>query len=318
MTALALLTYLAHGETPASEEFGYTVEKAIRWLVENQVADGAFTGRDGHDYSHPIATYALCEAYGLTRVPMVHDAAFKAAERVIKGQNASGGFNYNLRPTTRDDTSYMGWCAQALKAAKMAGLHMSGLDEAMRKAIEGFKKNYGGDSTLGGFGYSGPSARHGLTGVGVLCMQLLGAANSAEVTGGLNTLEQATFNWEPVGFMNKNYYWYYITQAKFHHGGETWDKWNNLFAPTLVKNQTVIEKAIEGPGGEMFDIGFWDMPQGLAGHSDGVVMDTCLCTLQLEVYYRYLPTYKTPEALDAPPADVASEDDVDVEIDIAI
>ena len=123
MTSLGLLTFLAHGELPgASPEFGVTVEKAIKWLVENQTGDGHFKGRDGHDYSQPICAYALCEAYGLTKVPMLKEAAEKAIMVVIKGQNPSGGFNYNLKPTTRDDTSYMGWCAQALKAAYMAGL----------------------------------------------------------------------------------------------------------------------------------------------------------------------------------------------------
>ena len=36
MTSLALLTYLAHAETPDSAEFGFTVEQAMRWLLENQ------------------------------------------------------------------------------------------------------------------------------------------------------------------------------------------------------------------------------------------------------------------------------------------
>jgi len=60
MTGLGLLAFLAHGETPSSVEFGETVEKAIRWLVDNQEGSGHFRGRDGHDYSHLIATYALC------------------------------------------------------------------------------------------------------------------------------------------------------------------------------------------------------------------------------------------------------------------
>jgi len=34
MTSLALLTYMAHGETPESEEFGKTVQEAIKYLVK--------------------------------------------------------------------------------------------------------------------------------------------------------------------------------------------------------------------------------------------------------------------------------------------
>ncbi|MBM4142895.1 MAG: terpene cyclase/mutase family protein [Lentisphaerae bacterium] len=299
MTSMALLAFLAHGETPASVEFGQTVEKAIRWLIDNQTGDGRFNGRDGNDYSQPIAAYALCEAYGLTKVPAIKDAADKAIAVVITGQNPGGGFNYKLIPTpARDDTSYMGWCAQALKAAKMAGLEHAQLDTCMKTAIAGFEKN---SVPQGGFGYAGPG-RGGLTGAGVLSMQLLGAANKPACTQGLEALADVTFFWDgkaPNRKWNENYYWYYITQAKFHAGGETWKLWNDIFARTLVENQTIIPKAIEGPGGKLWDIGWWDMPRELSGHTDGPVMNTALSCLQLEVYYRYLPTFMTPEIIDA-------------------
>ena len=46
-----------------------------------------------------------------------------------------------------------------------------------------------------------------------------------------------------------------------------------------------------GPDGRMRDVGWWEPPAAVKGHTDGPVMDTALCTLQLEVYYRYLPTF---------------------------
>jgi len=313
MTGLGLLTFLAHGETPGSEEFGYTVEAAMRWLVENQDASGHFNGRDAHDYSHPIATYALCEAFALTKIPMVKDAAEKATKVIVLGQNASGGWNYNCDRSGRDDTSYMGWCAQALKAAKLAGLDVEGLDNAMDKAINGFKKNYTASGGYGVFGYTSP-ANTGLTGVGVLCMQLLGQSRSPEVKNGLLSLDNTTFNWEGGGTYNKNYYWYYITQARFHAGGNSWDSWNKLFSPVLVNKQTVIPKAIQDAKGKMVDIGFWEMANEITGHTDGVVMDTALCALQLQVYYRYLPTYRTPKEIEEEVILEDKEDDIDVEI----
>jgi hypothetical protein len=300
MTGLALLCFLAHGEVPVSEEFGQTVEYAIRWLCEHQEGDGGFAGRDSHDYSHPIATYALCEAYSLTKIPSVRDVARKAVLRIVNGQHANGGFNYNLNNADRDDTSYMGWCAQALKAAKIAETldteEMEKLDAAMKRTIEGFKKNYQeGNSGYGSFGYTGPG-NTGLTGVGTLCLQLLGAADSPQAQNALANMEDCTFNWDGGGKYNQNYYWYYITQAKFHAGGGTWNRWNKLFSLTLCKNQTVIPNAIQGPDGKMKDIGYWEMERGLSGHTDqgeGVrVMNTCLACLQLEVYYRFLPSFR--------------------------
>ena len=324
MTALALLTFLAHGETPVSEEFGMTVEYAIRWLTENQTGDGHFNGKDRHDYSQPIAAYALCEAYGLTKVPTVLDAAKKAVTIVIKGQNANGGFNYNLRPGgTRKDSSYMSWCTQALKAAYMAGIDVDGLDQAMLKAIKGWKSNYGGDGSYGGFGYVGPSKKHGLSGSGALSLMLLGASNSKEVRSTMASLEQATFNWDGVGKYNKMYYWYYITQAKFHDGGATWTSWNKLFSPVLIKEQLVEKAAIEGPGGKMYDIGHWSPGKQTSGYTDKEtrVMNTCLSALQLQVYYRYLPTFQKPDEVEAGGiggllADgVDKDNDVDIQID---
>lgn len=307
MTGLALLCFLAHGETPASEEFGGTVERGIKWLIANQGRDGGFPRR----YEHAIATYALCEAYALTKIPTLEEPATKAVEILVRGQNPSGGFDYGLDRSNRDDTSVMGWCAQALKAAKMAGIHVSGLDEAMKKAVQGFKKNA---HPSGGFGYTGPG-QSGLTGVGVLCMQLLGAANDPDCVRGLAHLTDATFNWEGGGKYNQNYYWYYITQAKFHAGKDTWEAWNKVFSKTLVSHQTIIKNGIEDAHGKLVDIGFWDMDAKISGHTDGPVMNTALCCLQLEVYYRYLPTYKPPEDVTAEAPTLGSKKG-DAEVDI--
>jgi len=301
MTGLALLAYLAHGDTPASDEFGLTVESAIRWLVENQGADGGFPRR----YEHAIATYALCEAYGMTRVPAVKYAAERAVDIIIKGQNPTGGWDYGLNSTARDDTSVMGWCAQALKAADLTGLENEGLKESMDLAIKGFQKNA---HPSGGFGYTGPG-EGGLTGVGVLCMQLLGAAGKPEARSGLLWLSRATFDWkEPWGSF-PIYYWYYITQAKFHAGGNVWKAWNRQFATGLIRNQIVLK----GAGVNDEDIGYWEPPAGKKGHSDGPVMDTALCTLQLEVYYRNLRTLEEVEQPDEG-EDVAGDDDVDIRV----
>ncbi|HRT06485.1 MAG TPA: hypothetical protein P5204_12380, partial [Kiritimatiellia bacterium] len=42
MAGLGILTYLAHGETTASEKYGQTVERAIRFLVARQNEKGEF------------------------------------------------------------------------------------------------------------------------------------------------------------------------------------------------------------------------------------------------------------------------------------
>jgi len=318
MTGLALLTFLAHGETPASDEFGLTVEMAIKWLIENQEASGRFKGRDGNDYSHPIVVYALSEAYGLTQVPDIKYAAEKAVDIIIKGQHPNGGWDYKCAQTARDDTSYMGWCAQALKAAKMAELSCDGLEQACKKSVEGFKVNSQGGYDSAGFGYTSPG-KGGLSSAGALCMILHGAIKSDQVVGTLKFMDEDKWDakLEDSGWGNNAlYYFYYATQAKFYAGGETWNRWNKMFSPELVKKQIVIAKEQSGYAdhkGRPWSIGYWDQYKG-HGHENNPVFSTTLCTLQLEVYYRYLPTFKVSmKELEAAPVEKEKKD---VEIDI--
>ncbi len=340
MTGMALLAFLAHGETPSPDcaEFGPTVEKGIRFLVDEQDDNGLFRSKDGNNYAHPIATYALCEAYTLTKNPILKTAAEKALSVIVRGQHPNGGWDYNMKQTPRDDTSYMGWCAQAVKAGHMAAdLEVAGLDAAFKNAVNGFKVNA---NPSGGFGYT-DKGRTGLSGVGVLCMQLLGAAKENEVSATLSFLSECTYsfeNWDKQPYKGASpvYYWYYITQAKFHAGGETWKSWNKQFQPELIKQQVVLKDAYKDAKGDLRDIGFWDSPsngehgnaggeKGMAKHyekgvavqgetSDGDrVQMTCLSALQLMVYYRYLPTFQAPvaaEEVEAP----AVDDDISIKI----
>jgi hypothetical protein len=292
MTGLAVLTFLAHNEKPGdSEEFGPTVQKALEFLISQATEAGRFKGCDAHEYSHPIATYALCEAYGMTMNPNVKTVAEKSLATVIAGQNASGGFNYNLKPCDRDDTSYMGWCAQALKAGKMAQLQVEGLEKASKLAVQGFKKNAGAS---GGFGYVGPAANNGMTSVGTLCMQLLGASAEKEVRMSLDVMDawSPSFEDKQAGLSGASlqYYFYYATQCKFHAGGARWTSWNSMMKKVYLPAQKITPKDSSGyvdHKGNPQEIGYWENTDH---HTDRPVMDTCLAGLQLMVYYRYLPT----------------------------
>ena len=322
MTGLVVLTYLAHGETPSeSKEFGPTVKKAIEYLLSTQNKE---TGRIPGNYDHPIAAYALCEAYGMTLNPNVKEAAEKAVALIIKGQHPTGGWTYNLDPDVqkpgkeksdldgkyRDDTSYMGWCAQALKAARLAKLHVDGLEKATKLAIKGFKKNA---NPNGGFGYTGPG-QGGLTAVGTLCMQLMGAANDSEVKKSLDLMDAWVPSFEAKGPQGSalQYYFYYATQCKFHAGGKRWENWNKEMKPVYVKAQHIEKDAIKDVDGRDCDIGWWENGDT---HTDRPVMDTCLAALQLMVYYRYLPTTKQEAVLAEEEVTATSTDKGDIKVD---
>ena len=300
-TGFALLAFLAHGETPSSAEFGPTVLKAIKRLVE-------FTGPEGiavtGGYRHGIVMYALSEAYAVTKIPMLEPIVNKGIAKLIKGMNSAGSFSYgyNLTPLAntsiaRCDLSVAGWNYQALKAAFAAGCTAEGLEACIDKAINvGLKKTH---TVPGGFSYHQSGGKTGtMTSVGTLCLQLFGEGKSMQAKAGLTSLQEPAFFWINWKGQNGNYdppywalyQWYYQTQAMFQGfsgKGGGWKKWNKMFTRELIKRQK--------------SDGRWETPS--FGHAkpagegsftglDQPVYATSLCCLMLEVYYRYLPTFK--------------------------
>ncbi|MCL1888823.1 MAG: hypothetical protein FWF96_08155, partial [Kiritimatiellaeota bacterium] len=295
MTGLALLCFLAHEELPGrSAEFGGTVRRGIEFLAAAYNENTrSFAGADGNEYAHLIAAYALCEAYGMTRNPTLRGVTESAIQRIIEGQHPTGGWDYKMAQSDRDDTSYMGWAAQTLRAAQVAGLFANNpewsakLDKACKLSNNGFLKN---GASGGGFGYTGPG-RAGLTAVGVLCMQYHGAAKHRQVADSLKLMREWKPGWvADLGDAAKlglgecvQYYYYYATQALYLLGGKPWDNWNAAMVKTYERAQKIQRAAIAGPDGVMRDAGWWENADN---HSDRPVMDTCLAILQLEVYYR--------------------------------
>jgi|APCry1669188970_1035186.scaffolds.fasta_scaffold23949_1 Squalene-hopene cyclase C-terminal domain len=274
MCGLALLCYMAHGETPASKEFGPTVEKAIRYLLSAQEPTGRFKkAGSNYSYGHAIATYALSESYGMTQMVMLKEPMEKAVQVIIDGQQTGGAWDYNYAKTARHDMSVSGWQVQALKAAHGAGAENAGLDAALYKAVDGIK-SFAAPS--GGFGYSGPDKSEVLTGAGILSLQFLGRAEDPAVIKAFTATEKQSPAWPGAG--GTTYGWYYMTQARFQKGGPLWDAWNRVMLPMLIKNQK--------PDGH------WE-----SGSTSSAcpVYDTTLCCLCLEVYYRFLPTYERPD-----------------------
>lgn len=325
----AILTYLAHGETPTSKEFGPTVQKALDYLINSVyvVKDKSgkpakdpngntpyirMSGAGGSEYGFLIGTYALCEAYGMTKNPNAREAAEKTLGRIISGQTATGGWNYNMARVTKDgpdDISFGGWAMQAIKAGKMAGIHLPGMEECIKKAVNCLKKrNY---SEKAGFVYRATTNHKGgtggLAGVGCLAMQLLGYAKEKEVANALNVMRDwqpsldKVYSYAPGKPENAQYYCYYAAQCKYQAGMckdatpanfTLWKKWNAEMKALYTKAViTVTDKSgqpitVKDPAGKDRPIGRWENKD----HYNYDVMGTCLAALQLMVYYRYLPT----------------------------
>ena len=343
-TGLAILAFLAHGETPASQEFGYTVQKAMQFLIDSLAKKKDKTGNDvvtfkradGNEYATLIATYALCEAYGMTRNPNTKIVAEQTLQRIVDNQGPTGGWDYGMNKTsTRDDMSYAGWALQALKAGKMAGMHPNGLDACIKKAIKCLKtRNF----RNGGFNYTAGGHPTGLTATGCLAMQLLGYMNEKEVKESLETMRL----WKPsftgdkgkltecLPTHNPQYYCYYAAQCKYQAGMcqgatpanvKTWQEWNVAMKALYPRTIITLPETIDGPDGKPRKIGYWKWVADETCKSGGDTMTTCLCALQLMVYYRYLPTMQTKaaKAVTEPEKESSGKKksgEVDVEVDI--
>jgi len=151
-----------------------------------------------------------------------------------------------------------------------------------------------------------------MQGAGTLCLQLIGEGSCVEAKAGVkNISENDKVVWnidkEFSGHSNPCYNWYYETQAMFHAGQTTWRKWNKQFSSELVRNQKAD--------------GHWDCPGNLKKGEKRPEYDpwytTTLCCLSLQVYYRYLPTYKMPKAVVQDMSSVleVGDDDLGLEIE---
>ena len=326
MTGLAVLCFLAHGETPSSPEYGKTVLNGIKRLIA--FADTCNSGvrglisSPGNGYGHAIVAYALSEASALTRIPQVEAAMNKIIDTIVKGQNSLGSYDYWLYTgpskeagsdgQPRCDLSIAGWNYQALKAAFAAGAKVEGLESAIEKGIKAITEIHGASNGIG-FSY-GPrgKATHSMTAVGTLCLQLFGAGNSDAAKKALKYLEsirgtELTMDWRDLPSLSPLYLWYYQTQAIFqgHAGsGPVWKSWNTSFTKCLLKEQesdghwetpTVkyADKKLDPKTGKITYQGLEIIGATTEGENmDMKVYSTTLCILMLEVYYRYLPTYK--------------------------
>jgi hypothetical protein len=281
MTGLALLAYLGHCETPLSAEFGETVQNAIVYLIANGKKNGGglatSTANRQWCYEHPIATYALAEAYTLCKefkiaVPGLKEAVTAAGNLIIGNQNVNGGWAYAYETSGgHTDTSVVCWQMQALKACKTTKLEFNGLDKSAKKGIEYLEKCTAKDGTVG---YSGPGGRTTMTPGGSLCYQQWGKGKRSLTRKGLKWMTANNdFDYKVHGNL---YMHYYASQAMINEGGATWSKYNKKTMVNLAENQ--------------LEDGSWPMP-GKAGHGlSSTHYATCLATLMMEVYYRFLPS----------------------------
>lgn len=288
MTGLALLAFLGHCETPDSPQFGVNVSKALEYLIgvatKGNDCELRTPGFNHWGYEHAIATYALCEAYTITRMEGLKAVVGPAVQRLIYGQSADGGWRYELNKES-SDTSVAAWCIQALKAAHLTGLNLPDVDKALDRGTDYIQNMIRDDGAVyyAGKGFVNEGS---LDGAGALCLQIWKKGDMRHTRKTLERIVKRADQFDWNGPNANLYSWYYETQACFQRGGSQWTRWNNAFQMNLIGSQS--PDGSWPPTGKQGGGGGLDYHGG-GGSKDARVYRTALAVLMLEVYYRYLP-----------------------------
>ena len=219
-------------------------------------------------------------------VPIIKEAV----DYIIKGQRPDGGwaYSYSMAPdlagNINSDTSVSGWQIQALKAAHLTAI--PGMEAKVRPVLDLAMRNM--DRVFnpkdGSFGYrKAGDHNYTLTGVGVLSKLFWLGRSDRTTRLGLKNIETKDLKYN--GPDCDLYAWYYNTQACFQAQGGAWDWWNARFQNQLTSTQSA--DGSWGPTGGKEAGGY---EAGVTG--DAPIYRTTLCTLMLEVYYRYAPSSK--------------------------
>jgi len=284
VTGLAVLAFVVADHTPGHGRYADNVQRALRWLVMQQRPDGSLAGDAGltdSAYCHAIASFALAEAYAYSThddpaaVPWLRRPVARAIQHTLDTQLRDGGWRYQ-RGQPDGDMSIFGWQLMALKTAELAGIP---IDPGVRNKLIGFLKDRSLGQSGGLAGYrAGERPTPPMTAEALFCKQMLGLSptNPASLEA-VAYLSQALPHRSQLNY----YYWYYGTLAMKHHGGEAWDSWNDALRDLLVSEQR--------KSGAL--AGSWD-PRDIWGVYGGRVYSTAICTLSLQVYYRYLSIHR--------------------------
>lgn len=282
LTGLALLSFYGAGHTHVADgPYRNNVERGLRWLLKQQKPDGDLRGPESM-YSHGIATIAISEAFGMSRDSALAQPVARAAFFIDRVRNRTvGGWRYD--PGQAGDTSVLGWQVMALKSAAKNGIPVP--TGSFRAARE-WMRLVSSPSKPGLYSYQPEqSPTPSMTAEGMFIQQLLGVPrDDPRMDASARYILEYPPQWESEV---NTYFWYYATLALFQHQGPFWKSWNGALTRELLDHQRTDGKTA----------GSWD-PVGEWADLGGRVYQTALCTLMLEVYYRYLPMYANDPPID--------------------
>ena len=304
-TSLAILAFLAAGNTYSDGDFQPEVGKALQYMFSNAKQTqagldlrGTAEGNSGM-YIQGIATMALCEALAMTDHALKQkdnnnkltsgqrrarrQLMFKVSKQlrtasqqsvffVMNAQHTKTG-SWGYQPATSGDTSVTGWQVMALVSAAASKLTIRPqVHQHTTRFLNSVQTNDGA-----GYGYRTPQSKPSTTAIGLLCRMYMGwKKDRPAMQRGVEFLSKRGPSKVDI------YYNYYATQVMYHSGGEAWKKWNDVMRDQLVNSQIKTGHAS----------GSWDAINAHGRGPGGRLYTTCMATMTLEVYYRHLPLFR--------------------------
>lgn len=306
VTSLCVLAYLSAGHVPGEGPYGKQLDRAIQFAVGCQRGDGLISyraptvpvnhwGRATHaaTYNHGITGVMLSEVYGLVgdRRTQEVSACIQAALVVTRrlqvqsrrfAEQDHGGWRY-LQPVPggaeQSDMPSTSWQLMFYRSAKNAGFPVpkSHVDEGVRYV----KRMFHPTQRQFHYGVGGhhPYATRTTIGAGVVCLMLGAERDPRMEQASARSLVRIPFrpyNRKIVDIDRYHYGSFYMSQAAFLLGGQTWRQVYGDLTDVFLENQN--------PDGS------WkvDSMDGQFGQT----YTTSLSVLALTPPYQLLPIYQ--------------------------
>jgi hypothetical protein len=261
VTALAVVSILAHGDDPNFGPYSKTIHQGLNFLLKSMDPVTGYIGPSM--YNHGFSTLALAEAYGAVNEPRLGVALEKAVRLIVTAQAQNGTHAWRYSPDSKDgDTTVTGAQMVALLAARNAGIAVP--EAVIQNGLNFYRACQSPD---GGIGYVSPTAPNCTrTAIACVVFALAKEKNAATFKIAFQFLKTA-----PPDTQYPQYTLYYLSQAYFHASPELWQSWNRENIRSLRAAQT---------------------PEGNWDSQFGSTFGTAGSLLSLALNYRYLPIYE--------------------------
>ena len=298
LVSMGALAFLAAGHTPGHGQYGETVRRALDYVLKNARPSGllniADTQRDM--YNHGLSAFVLVQAHGMTDDPRISSVLDRALKLIAYTQCSDGGWDYvSRRAEHGHDLSLVVMQAKALRSAVDSGLEVSPevIDLAIKSVREHYRPRSGrrdfNDATVrnepGQFTYDGNRASLAMAACGVVCLQEFGQYDDWRIPRNMDVIRAEVQHLKIAKNSAKvpldAYTLYYVGQAVYQVGGESWQECYPRLRDALVAQQS------HHPD-QPAQHGFWEAG-GHVGGKPGQLYGTAVGCFILAIPNRYLP-----------------------------